>query len=105
MDIDRCRTSGPAPGFDLRWSGEHDNHGGNVQVVTAPDGWPLGISPVHPGREHDATAQRHHGIPPLLTAWTGDQLRVLGELGYEGEQGHHHRRVQNPTSRSWTDIQ
>jgi hypothetical protein len=27
---------------DLWWSGKHDNHAGNIRVVTAPDGWPLG---------------------------------------------------------------
>jgi hypothetical protein len=41
---------------------------------------------VRPGREHDTTALREHNILPLLTAWTGDDdLRVLGDLGYEGE--------------------
>ena len=40
IETDRCRTPGPTPGVDLRWSGKHDNHGGNVQVITAPDGWP-----------------------------------------------------------------
>ncbi len=42
-------------------SGKHDNHCGNVQVITAPDGWPLWTSPVRPGREHDTTALREHG--------------------------------------------
>ena len=28
---------------DLWWSGKHRRHGGNVQVVTAPDGWPLWV--------------------------------------------------------------
>jgi hypothetical protein len=41
---------------------------------------------VRPGREHDTTALRHHDVLPLLTAWTDDDLRVLGDLGYEGEQ-------------------
>jgi len=42
---------------------------------------------VRPGREHDTTAVREHGeILPLLTVWTDDDLRVLGDLGYEGEQ-------------------
>jgi hypothetical protein len=26
------------PGVDLRWSAKCDNHGGNIQVITAPDG-------------------------------------------------------------------
>jgi hypothetical protein len=69
-----------------RRSGKHDNHRGNVQVVTAPDGWPLWTSNVRPGREHDTTALREHGdVLPLLTTWTSDDLRVLGDLGYEGE--------------------
>ncbi len=86
IETDRCTTPGPTPGVDLWWSGKHDNHGGNIQVLTAPDGWPLWTSEVRPGREHDTTALREHSeILPLFTAWTEDQLRVLGDLGYEGE--------------------
>lgn len=85
VETDRCRTPGPTPGVDLWWSGKHDNHGGNVQVVTAPDGWPLWTSPVRPGREHDTTTVRVHTelLPALRTA--GADLRTLGDLGYEGE--------------------
>jgi hypothetical protein len=83
---DRCRTPGPTPGVDLWWSGKHANHGGNIQVVTAPDGWPLWTSEVRPGREHDTTAVRAHAeILPVLAIWTGEDLPVLGDLGYEGE--------------------
>jgi len=87
IETDRVRTPGPTPGVDLFWSGKHDNHGGNIQVITAPDGWPLWTSDVRPGREHDTTALREHTemLPPL-TMWTAEQLRVLGDLGYEGER-------------------
>ena len=86
IETDRCRTPGPTSGVDLRWSAKCDNHGGNIQVITAPDGWPLWTSPVRPGREHDTTALREHGqILPLLSMWTEDHLRVLADLGYEGE--------------------
>src|SRR5258705_4523641 len=86
IETDRCATPGPTPGVDLWWSGKHDNHGGNIQVLTAPDGWPLWTSEVRPGREHDTTALREHTeILPLFTAWTEDHLRVLGDLRYEGE--------------------
>jgi DDE superfamily endonuclease len=85
IEIDRCRTPGPTPGVDLWWSKKHNNHGGNVQVVTAPDGWPIWTSPVRPGREHDTTAVRtHKEVLPLLTMIKGD-LRTLADLGYEGE--------------------
>jgi hypothetical protein len=39
-------------------------HGGNIQVVSAPDGWPLWTSQVRPGRDHDTTAMR--ADPDLL---------------------------------------
>jgi hypothetical protein len=85
IETDRCRTPGPTPGVDLWWSAKCDNHGGNVQVITAPDGWPLWTSEVRPGREHDTSALREHAeILPLLGTWTAEQLRVLGDLGYEG---------------------
>jgi hypothetical protein len=88
METDRCRTPGPTPGVDLWWSAKCDNHGGNIQVITAPDGWPLWTSQVRPGREHDTTAVREHvEILPLLQVWTAQHLRVLGDLGYEGEAG------------------
>lgn len=67
IETDRCRAPGPTPGVDLWWSGKHDNHGGNIQVITEPDGWPLWTSEVRPGREHDTTALREHTeILPLL---------------------------------------
>jgi hypothetical protein len=86
IETDRCRTPGPTPGVDLWWSGKHANHGGNIQVITAPDGWPLWTSQVRPGREHDTTALRAHAeILPVLATWTAQDLPVLGDLGYEGE--------------------
>jgi DDE superfamily endonuclease len=92
--IDRCaapgptaRTDHPDRRVDLWWSGRHAAHGGNVQVVTVPDGWPIWTSGVRPGREHDTTALRAHPEAlPLLAAWTDDDHAALGDLGYEGEQ-------------------
>ena len=72
--------------LDLWWSGKHRHHGGNIQVVSAPDGWPLWTSQVRPGREHDTTAARTD--PELLTqitAWVDDGQLGLADLGYEGE--------------------
>jgi hypothetical protein len=83
---DRCSTPGPTIGVDLWWSGKHHHHGGNIQVISAPDGWPLWTSPVRPGREHDTTCLRAHAeILPALASWTGDGLPALADLGYEGE--------------------
>jgi hypothetical protein len=91
---DRCRASGPTARadrpdtrVDLWWSGKHACHGGNVQVIAAPDGWPLWTSSVRPGREHDTTALRTHpqALPPLAE-WTDETHAVLADLGYEGER-------------------
>jgi hypothetical protein len=79
-------TTGDGRTVDLWWSGKHHHHGGNVQVVTAPDGWPLWVSDVRPGREHDVTCARAHGeLLPALDTWSDDNRTVLADLGYEGE--------------------
>ncbi len=91
---DRVRVPGPtARGdrperrVDLWWSGKHTAHGGNVQVIAAPDGWPLWTSPVRPGREHDTTALRAHPEAlPLLAEWTDEAHAALADLGYQGER-------------------
>jgi len=83
---DRISIPGPTSGVDLWWSGKHHHHGGNIQVVSAPDGWPLWTSDVRPGREHDTSAAR--ADPDLLARiadWIGDGARALADLGYEGE--------------------
>ena len=72
---------------DLWWSGKHRRHGGNVQVVTAPDGWPIWVSPVRPGREHDTSCARTHpDLLPALVGFAGAGHPVLADLGYEGER-------------------
>src|SRR3954454_6283836 len=91
---DRCSVAGPTARadrseqrVDLWWSAKHACHGGNVQVIAAPDGWPIWTSGVRPGREHDTTALRAHPEAlPLLVEWTDDDHAALADLGYEGER-------------------
>jgi hypothetical protein len=91
---DRCRVAGPTARadrperrVDLWWSGKHAAHGGNIQVVAAPDGWPIWTSGVRPGREHDTTALRSHAEAlPLLAEWADEDHAALADLGYEGER-------------------
>ncbi len=85
IETDRVRTPGPTKDMDLQWSGKIHNHGGNVQVASAPDdGWPLWVSGVRPGREHDTTALRASGALPVLAEWVADGGEILTDLGYEG---------------------
>lgn len=84
IDTDRVAAAGPTAGVDLWWSGKHHRHGGNIQVVSVPDGWPIWTSDVRPGREHDTTAARvHTEILPALAEIIED-MRALGDLGYQG---------------------
>lgn len=83
IEADRFRTPGSTMGADLWWSGKHDQHGGNVPVITGPDGWPIWTSEVRSRREHDTTATRTHAeiLPTLAEA--GADLRTHGDLDYE----------------------
>jgi hypothetical protein len=106
IETDRCRTPGPTKGVDLWWSGKHANHGGNIQVITAPDGWPLWTSDVRPGREHDTTALREHlEILPALATWITENRPALGDLGYEGEAGTITVAFKKPKDGQLTDEQ
>ncbi|GAA1740370.1 hypothetical protein GCM10009809_39870 [Isoptericola hypogeus] len=80
IPTDRLKVPGPTKGVDLWWSGKHKKHGGNVQVVTAADGWPIWVSPVCAGRTHDTTAARTH--EGLLNARTpGPSMRPARRPG------------------------
>jgi hypothetical protein len=98
---DRIHTPGSTAGVDLWWSGKHKHHGGNIQVVSAPDGWPLWTSEVRPGREHDTTAAR--ADPVLLqriSDWVEAGALALADLGYEGEADTFRIRSRRPPARS-----
>jgi hypothetical protein len=82
IPTDRVKTPGPN-NADLWWSGKHKHHGGNVQVVSAPDGWPLWTSEGRPGREHDMTCARTHGVIEA-PAEVREHLADLADLGDEG---------------------
>src|SRR5919202_162946 len=110
---DRCHVPGPTARtdrsgrqVDLWWSGKHAAHGGNAQVIAAPDGWPIWTSPVRPGREHDTTALRAHAEAlPLLAEWTDTDHATLGDLGYEGERTALTTPIKHPSGRRLTDDQ
>jgi DDE superfamily endonuclease len=70
-------------GHDLWYSGKHHHHGGNVQVLTDPTGFPVWTSPVEPGSTHDITAARHHCLAMLYPAAAAG-LPTLADKGYTG---------------------
>jgi hypothetical protein len=101
------RVAAPGPnGADLWWSGKHKHHGGNVQVISAPDGWPLWVSPVRPGREHDTTCARTHGLLAALNRLaTILDIPTLTDLGYENAGPSFRHPVKKPRGRELTTRQ
>jgi hypothetical protein len=91
----RCSTPSDA-GHDLWYSGKHKQHGGSIQVLTDPTGYPIWVSDVEPGSTHDITAARAHALPALYPA-AARGLPTLTDKGYAGAgigihvptKGHH----------------
>jgi len=78
------RSSAPsAAGHDVWYSGKHRQHGGNIQVLTGPTGYPEWVSDVEPGSTHDITAARTHALPALHPA-AARGLPTLTDKGYVG---------------------
>ncbi len=86
IESDRCREpvlSVKGEVIDLWYSGKAHRHGGNIQAVTAPGGFPLWVSDAEPGSVHDITAARIHALPALYHA-AAHGLPALADLGYHG---------------------
>ena len=86
IPADRCRQktlSVRGEPIDLWYSGKAHAHGGNIQAVIAPDGFPLWVSEVEPGSVHDITAARIHALPALYRA-AATGLPALADPGYDG---------------------
>ncbi|WP_163014058.1 IS5 family transposase [Streptomyces sp. S1] len=75
IPIDRIAADEPY------YSMKHRKHGMNVQVIAHPDGTPLWFSRATPGRTHDLTAARAHGI---VQACLTRQILVLADRAYQG---------------------
>ncbi|MFE5908151.1 IS5 family transposase [Streptomyces wedmorensis] len=75
IPIDRIAADEPY------YSQKHRKHGMNVQVIARPDGTPLWFSRATPGRTHDLTAARAHGI---VQACLTRQIPVLADRAYQG---------------------
>lgn len=63
------------------YSMKHRHHGMNVQALTLPDGTPIWYSRALPGRTHDLTAARAHGV---VQSCLSRQILVLADRAYRG---------------------
>jgi hypothetical protein len=106
IEADRCREpviSVKGEVIDLWYSGKAHAHGGNIQAVLAPDGFPLWVSDAEPGSVHDITAARLHALPALYHA-AASGLPALADPGYEGAGIGIHIPVRQPPDGSELDI-
>lgn len=54
-------------------------------MLPDPNGWPISVSDVRPGREHDATcAKAAAGLVDALEQVACKDMVTLTDLGYEG---------------------
>jgi hypothetical protein len=83
IETNRVSTTKEDTGHDLWYSGKHKKHGGNVQILSDPTGFPIWSGPVEPGTVHDITAARLHALPALYPAAAGG-LPTLTDKGYHG---------------------
>jgi DDE superfamily endonuclease len=102
----RCRektVSVKGQVIDLWYSGKAHRHGGNVQAVFTPGGFPLWVSAAEPGSVHDITAARAHALPALYQAAAAG-LPSLADPGYEGAGIGIHIPVRQPSDGRELDI-
>jgi hypothetical protein len=89
--------------IDLWSSGKARCHGGSIQAVLAPDGFPPRVSQAEPGSVHDLTAARTHALPALhRAAATG--LPAPADPGYDGAAIGIYTPVKQPGNGSELDV-
>ena len=106
ISADRCRektVSVQGELIDVRYSGKAHTHGGNIQAVIAPDGFPLRVTVAEPGSVHDITAARSHALPALYRA-AATGLPTLADPGYDGAGIGIHIPVKQPADGRELDV-
>ncbi len=96
-------TSVQGKTIDLWYSGKAGEHGGNIQALSAPNGFPLWVSDVEPGSAHDLTAAREHVLGALYAA-AAHGLPTLADGGYVGTGIGVHTPVTQPSGNQVLDA-
>jgi hypothetical protein len=97
-------TSVKGEPIDLWYSGKAHEHGGNIQALSAPNGFPLWVSDVEPGSVHDLTAAREHVLGALYWAASQLDLPTLADGGYDGAGIGVHTPVKQPAGDQVLDV-
>jgi hypothetical protein len=89
------KTSTKGKLIDTWYSGKTAGFGGNIQAVMRPDGFPIWVSDVEPGSEHDISCARRNALPALYAA--ASTLPTLADGGYHGAGIGVHTPIKQPT--------
>jgi hypothetical protein len=107
FSADRCdekTLSVKGKQIDLWYSGKAHEHGGNVQAVSRPDGFPLWVADVEPGSIHDLTVAREHVLGALYWAASHLDLPTLADGGYDGAGIGVHTPIKQPAGDQTLDV-
>jgi hypothetical protein len=106
FSADRCgeKTTSVKGTIDLWYSGKAHEHGGNVQALSAPDGFPLWVADVAPGSVHDLTVARDRVLGALYWAAATLDLPTLADGGYDGAGIGVHTPIKQPTGDQVLDV-
>lgn len=107
FSADRCdekTLSVKGKQIDLWYSGKAHEHGGNVQAISGPDGFPLWVADVEPGSMHDLTVAREHVLGALYWAASHLDLPTLSDGGYEGAGIGVHTPFKQPAGDQVLDV-
>jgi hypothetical protein len=99
FSADRCdekTMSVKGTQIDLWYSGKAREHGGNIQALSGPDGFPLWVADAEPGSTHDLTAAQEHVLGALYWAASHLGLPALADGGYEGAGIGVHTPIKQP---------
>jgi hypothetical protein len=98
FSADRCgeqTTSVKGNQIDVWYSGKAHEHGGLIQAISAPGGFPLWVSSAEPGSTHDLIAAQQHVLGALYAA-AARGLHTLADLGYDGAGRGVHIPIKQP---------
>jgi hypothetical protein len=97
-------TSVKGTQIDLWYSGKAHERGGNVQAISAPDGFPLRVADVASGSVHDLTVARDRVLGALHWAAAHLDLPTLADGGYDGAGIGVHTPIKHPTGDQILDV-
>jgi hypothetical protein len=107
FSADRCgekTMSVKGKQIDLWYSGKAHEHGGNIQGLSGPDGFPLWVADVEPGSMHDLTVAQEHVLGALYWAASHLDLPALADGGYEDAGIGVHTPIKQPAGDQILDV-